>query len=70
MKSSMSSVWVWWTFVAISFIIPYLFVSIEFEAGFNISDWNELHRQRYVGFVFITALLSFGITALCEYIKD
>lgn len=38
MKSFAITVCGWWVLIAMIFIMPYLIVSIQLDAGFNVSD--------------------------------
>ena len=70
MKLLTSTICVWWIFIAIIFTFPYLLISIQFDAGFNVSDWNEFHRFCYIKFVCILTALHLMAVALNELIKD
>lgn len=37
MKLLTSIICAWWIFIAIIFTFPYLLISIQFDAGFNVS---------------------------------
>lgn len=69
MKLLTSIICAWWIFIAIIFTFPYLWISIQFDAGFNVSDWNELHRFCYIKFVCILTSLNLMAVALNELIK-
>lgn len=67
MKSFAITVCGWWALIAMIFIMPYLIVSIQLDAGFNVSDWDESHRSTYVLSVYMTAILSLGTAVLDEF---
>lgn len=70
MKSSVVTIGLWWILLIISFVFPYWCISTEFNAGFNVSDWNEFHRQQYVEFVYFLVILIYGPITLSEYINN
>lgn len=67
MKSFAITVCGWWVLIAMIFIMPYLIVGIQLDAGFNVSDWDESHRSTYVLSVYMTAILSLGTAVLDEF---
>lgn len=68
MRSSKLIIWLWWVYVGVIFIFPYLFISID--VGFNVSDWSEYYRYLYVGSILFIATIGFFITLLYEFIKN
>ena len=67
MKSFVITVCGWWVLIAMIFIMPYLIVGIQLDAGFNVSDWDESLRSTYVLSVYMTAILSLGTAVLDEF---
>ena len=67
MKSFVITVCGWWVLIAMIFIMPYLIVGIQLDAGFNVSDWDESQKSTYHKSVYMTAILSLGTAVLDEF---